>query len=175
MSRHVQENKDESQVMGILRSWVNPKRQQEVTRELISDLNALSDEEAEEVLLELKMPKRFIRSNKSSNQLNMNVVLTTQDTDSTYTVEALLDSGCTGSCINRSFIARHKINTHRAPRPIAVYNADGTLNKGGSITEFVHMRMTIGEHVERIHFGISSSDMNGLRSITPTSTGKTVP
>ncbi|SJL04347.1 uncharacterized protein ARMOST_07713 [Armillaria ostoyae] len=39
--------------------------------------------------------------------------------------------------------------------PIAVYNADGTRNQAGNITEFVEFRMTIGNHSERIDFTVT--------------------
>ena len=35
-----------------------------------------------------------------------------------------------------------------------MYNADGTVNKCGKITEYVEARMTVGEHAERVHFGV---------------------
>src|ERR1700720_2188698 len=35
------------------------------------------------------------------------------------------------------------------------YNADGTLNSGGTIKEFVQMKMVIQDHVEKIDFAIT--------------------
>ncbi len=62
----------------------------------------------------------------------------------------LLDSGCTESAINRVYVDKHQLNTKKATVPILVYNADGTCNQGGDITEFVELSLTIGEHRERI-------------------------
>jgi hypothetical protein len=42
------------------------------------------------------------------------------------------------------------------PRPIPIYNADGTLNKDGTIKEYVEIRMIIQDHVERIQFAVSN-------------------
>jgi transposase InsO family protein len=71
-------------------------------------------------------------------------------------VIALLDSGCTGSCIDKEFVRKNNIQTRKVPLPIPVYNADGSLNEGGPITEFVEMRMVIQDHTERIQFAVSS-------------------
>ncbi len=40
--------------------------------------------------------------------------------------------------------------------PIPVYNADGTRNQGGDITEFVELSMMIGEHRERIDLAVTN-------------------
>ena len=39
--------------------------------------------------------------------------------------------------------------------PIPVYNADGTRNSAGSLTEWVRLKVTIGDHEELMDFGIS--------------------
>ncbi len=39
---------------------------------------------------------------------------------------------------------------------IPVYNADGTRNKGGNITEIAEFHMTIGKHHERIDLTITN-------------------
>ncbi|EGN91060.1 hypothetical protein SERLA73DRAFT_67790, partial [Serpula lacrymans var. lacrymans S7.3] len=72
------------------------------------------------------------------------------------TVEALLDSGCTGSCIDSQFVKDKRYETRKIPRPIPVYNADGTLNKNGAINEFVILLMEIDGHVEKIHLAVTN-------------------
>ena len=42
------------------------------------------------------------------------------------------------------------MKTRKTALPIPVYNADGSTNANGSITEFVDIYMSIGKHVERI-------------------------
>jgi Retroviral aspartyl protease len=69
---------------------------------------------------------------------------------------ALLDSGCTGSCIHRRLVKEHNFPTKKLPRPIPVYNADGSLNKDGDITETVTLRMIIQDHEEEITFAVSN-------------------
>ncbi len=55
------------------------------------------------------------------------------------TTKALLDSSCTGSTINRSYVKKHQLKTRKAKVPIPIYNADGSQNRGGDITNFVEL------------------------------------
>ncbi len=66
----------------------------------------------------------------------------------------MVDSGCTSSAINQSFVEQHNILTHATAAPIPVYNADGTQNQGGSITKYAEIRLTIGDHVEQIDLAV---------------------
>ncbi len=59
-----------------------------------------------------------------------------------------------GSAINQAYVKKHNLDTKKALIPIPVYNADGTRNQGGDITEFVELSMTIGEHRERINLAV---------------------
>ena len=68
----------------------------------------------------------------------------------------LLDSGCTGSCIDREFFRENNIQTRKVPLPIPVYNADGSLNEGGPITEFIEVRMVIQDHTKQIHLVVTN-------------------
>lgn len=51
---------------------------------------------------------------------------------------------------------KHGIDTKKVLILIPVYNADGTRNQGGDITEFVELQMTIGEHRERIDLAMTN-------------------
>jgi hypothetical protein len=73
------------------------------------------------------------------DQMSVPVHLQTLDDGHILQVIALLDSGCTGSCIDKEFVRKNNIQTKKVPLPIPVYNADGSLNKGGPITEFVEV------------------------------------
>ncbi len=70
------------------------------------------------------------------------------------TTKGLLDSGCTSSAINRSFVNEHRLETRKVAVPIPVYNTDETRNAGGDITDFIELRMTIGDHTEHIDLAI---------------------
>lgn len=120
---------------------------------MVNQLWHLSDEQELVALKTLRKPRMFIRGSKGS-QLDVPVILQTVDTLQTFKVKGLLDSGCTGSCIDSKFVKRHGINTTEAPLPTKVCNADGTLNTSGSITHYVTMRMTIKDHVEHIQMGV---------------------
>ena len=74
------------------------------------------------------------------------------DNNSWIDTQALIDSGYTGSCINQQFVINHKIPTKQIPLVIPVYNADGTLNKNGSIKEFTILQLTINDHYEHIDY-----------------------
>ncbi len=71
-----------------------------------------------------------------------------------FVTKALVDSGCTSSAINRSFIEEHNIPTHAMATPIPIYNADRTKNSGGAITKYAEIHLTIGDHAEQIDLAI---------------------
>ncbi|KAL5521846.1 hypothetical protein ACEPAF_1690 [Sanghuangporus sanghuang] len=69
---------------------------------------------------------------------------------------ALINSGCTGSCIDKGFVKRYGFLTQRYIRPRPVFNADGTSNEGGLIKEYVIVRMFFGKHEEEIRLAVTS-------------------
>jgi hypothetical protein len=154
VAQRLSEAKEEEQ-KGILGTWVHPKRQAEVTKETIEALNGLSDGEAVEALKELRRTRRFIRST-GGDQMVVPVHLQTLGEGKVLRMDALLDSGCTGSCIDTEFVRKNEIPTKKVPLAIPVYNADGSLNEGGPITEFVEVRMIIQDHTERIHLAVAN-------------------
>ena len=68
---------------------------------------------------------------------------------------ALVDSGCSSSTIDEMFIKENKLLTHDIPIPIPVYNANGTMNKGGSISKFTMVELIINDHSERLPLAIT--------------------
>ena len=71
-------------------------------------------------------------------------------------IVALVDSGCSGSTINETFVKENKLLTHDVPIPIPVYNANGTMNKGGSISKFTMVELVIDDHSERLPIIVTS-------------------
>ncbi|OCB83965.1 reverse transcriptase-RNase H-integrase [Sanghuangporus baumii] len=69
---------------------------------------------------------------------------------------ALIDLGCTGSCINKGFVKRYGFPTQRYIRPRPVFNADSTSNEGGLIKEYVMLQMFFGKHEEEIRLAVTS-------------------
>ena len=112
-----------------------------------------SDEDGEEVLAALKGPRRYVKG-KGGNQLTLSAILQREDNMSRFKVKGLLDSGATGSCINRSFVERNNIPTKPTPIPIPVYNTDGSRNSSGTVKDIAEMRLTIQDHSERIELAV---------------------
>jgi hypothetical protein len=83
-------------------------------------------------------------------------VLSTLDDRRTFGTRILIDSGCTGSSIDAGFVAAQGINMQKLARPIPVYNADGTLNAGGAISEYVVLQLKMQDHIERLHLGVTN-------------------
>ena len=88
----------------------------------------------------------------SGQQLDIKVKMQTLDDTRTFPLKALLDSGSTGSCIGRKFVNDNEIRTRKTAIPVPVHNADGTLNKNGSITDYIFLRLSIGDHTEQLEF-----------------------
>ncbi|KAG1839859.1 hypothetical protein C8R48DRAFT_550233, partial [Suillus tomentosus] len=139
--------------MSLLRMLVHPKRHLKATAEVLKELNTLSLEEASEAVSELSTPKHYIQG--MGNSLTLSAILNTLDDRRGFSVNALVDSGCTGSSIDAGFIAAKGINTQKLAHPIPVYNADGTLNAGGVITDYVTLQLKIEDHVERLTLGVT--------------------
>ncbi len=86
-------------------------------------------------LEELRQPKRYISAlSRKGKDLTIDVQVETLENVTKIAMTALVDSGCTSSAINQTFVEKHNIPTHATTAPIPVYNADGTRNQGGSIT-----------------------------------------
>src|SRR3954462_6179426 len=107
-----------------------------------------------QALIELRNSKVY-KKGPAKNELKISCQIITTDGRRTFQVQMLLDSGCTGSCIDEGFMKAKGITTNKIPQPIPVYNADGTLNGTGSIKEIVHARIIIKEHVELISFRVT--------------------
>jgi hypothetical protein len=58
----------------------------------------------------------------------------------------LIDSGAASSFIHPSVVKEHNLAVHKLPYKINVYNADGSPNNAGTITHFVQVKLTIGNH-----------------------------
>lgn len=77
-------------------------------------------------------PKRVNTTRK--HQMDLKGSIQRTDTSEQIGAKVLLDSGCTGSCIDEAFIDKHEIETRELPKPIPVYNANGTPNANGMVT-----------------------------------------
>jgi hypothetical protein len=93
---------------------------------------------------------------KGINSFNVPVQLKTFDTGQTTSNSALIDSGATGSFIDRSYLETLKWNSRLMKHPVRVINVDGTNNEAGQITHAIDLLVTIDQHCERMTFGISN-------------------
>jgi hypothetical protein len=133
---------------------MHPTRRVEASEATIAELNILSDEDIVKALLELSQPKPYVQGG-GGNKLTMRIILSTLNDSTTFKTDALLDCGCTSSTMNTRYVQRHNLPTRKLPRPIPVYNADGTLNRNGCIKETVTLHMVVQDHTEKITFAVS--------------------
>ncbi|SJL18333.1 uncharacterized protein ARMOST_21919 [Armillaria ostoyae] len=135
--------------------WVHKDQTKEITKELL-DLMRKGGEVTCETLYELREPICYVWGNQSEGcDLTLSIQLEPCTGTKTLMAQGLLDSGCTGSSINRSYIQKHALNTRKTAVPIPVYNADRTHNKAGDVTKFVKLRLTIGDHSKCIDLAVT--------------------
>ena len=102
----------------------------------------------------LPPPRIFIRSTRLKVSTHIDVQLETLDTRAKISVTALLDSGATGMFLDTKWVKAHSLNTRKLARAIPVYNVDGTLNQGGSISEEIDLLMVYQNHSEKATFAV---------------------
>jgi len=107
---------------------------------------------------EKRLPERF-----SANALDVHrtsivlpIEISTTDTSEVHSVKALLDSGATGSFIDKDFVRTKGITTRSISCPIPVYNVDGSPNEAGQISEVVDVVLRYKTHSERTLLAVSS-------------------
>ncbi|KAJ3819311.1 hypothetical protein F5880DRAFT_1489894, partial [Lentinula raphanica] len=141
--------------VGLLRAWMPSSRVREASEETVTEIRSLNWKKAVEAVKSLKGKKSYVRGTRGKS-LRLPVIVETLEDNRQIVTQGLLDSGATGSCIDSEFVKRHRIPTKDLPIKTPVYNADGTLNEAGSIHKYVEVRMTVGDHSERIQFGVTS-------------------
>jgi len=107
---------------------------------------------------EKRLPERF-----SANALDargtlivLPIEISTTDTSEVHSVKTLLDSGATGSFIDKDFVHTKGITTRSISRPIPMYNIDGSPNKAGQISEVVDVVLRYKTHSEKTLLTVSS-------------------
>ena len=144
-----------------VRSFVHDSRTEEVSPRLIQQLREMTDLEAQFTLRELQQKPRFMQRKRSRNAFEVKVNIQTPAGEACK-ILALLDSGCTGTIMDQQFAKGKGLETHKLPQPIPVYNADGSINQAGSITEFVIVELTIDNHKEQIAMGLSQLSTHAI-------------
>ncbi len=154
--RAVCEARNDNAARAALSVWIHRDKGAALTDELLAELR-LGGENARERLYELRDPPVVVLAHESSiHNFLLDIVLNPVTGTKTLSTKGLLDSGCTSSAINRRFVESHRLETQKVHTPIPVYNADGTRNAGGDITEYVETRMTIRGHTERIDLVVTN-------------------
>ncbi|KNZ74070.1 hypothetical protein J132_08241 [Termitomyces sp. J132] len=76
------------------------------------------------------MPQQYVMASApSAHSLHLDMEIETTDTQQTCRVMALLDSRATGLFLDLEFIKHYGLTMQPLPKPIPVYNIDGTPNK----------------------------------------------
>jgi len=90
------------------------------------------------------------------------VEIGTTDTSELHSVKALLDSGATGSFIDRDFIRSKGINTWTLSCNIPVFNVNSSPNEAGQISEVVDVLLRYKTHSERMLLAVSGLGKQSL-------------
>ena len=136
-----------------LKIYAHITHEEQVDQTLVQQLNDLEEEDALWYLRKIKEP-RWINANRH-REIDLEMTITTLDTEERFDVKALLDSRCMSSAISKRFIKEHQINTIKLPRAITATNADRTINAGGKITNMVRLKVKIQDHEEVMELTIA--------------------
>ncbi|KAF8825753.1 hypothetical protein HHX47_DHR6000143 [Lentinula edodes] len=141
--------------IGILRAWMPESHVREASEEMVLAIQNLSHATATEAVTNLKSHKRFVRGTRG-RELKLRTTIENINNGVQIEMEALLDSGATGSCVNKNFVEQHQLTVKELPVKMPVYNTNGTLNKNGSIEGYVQVRMVIGDHAEQVDMAVTN-------------------
>jgi hypothetical protein len=108
----------DEEALRVLRRWSNRQRTSEIQQELLLQLRTADFDLQNDVLLELKRPRTWIRR-IDQNSVVILISITTLDDQRTFQLQGL-DSGATGCYINKDLIQAKGINLEALPRSIPV-------------------------------------------------------
>ena len=80
----------------------------------------------------------------------------TVDSNRPLAMKALIDCGATAEFIDHEFVHANELRTYPIPHPIGLYNADGSPNEIGKITEAIDLVVQYKGHRSRSKFYVSS-------------------
>ena len=78
------------------------------------------------------------------------------DTGEVKSLQFSVNSGATGLFIEQEYVKANQLTTQSLSKPILVYNANGTLNEAGSITEMVDLILNYKNHSGKALFTVTS-------------------
>jgi len=113
---------------------------------------------------ERRLPKLLSISalDARGTSLLLPVEIGTTDTSELHSVKALLDSGATGSFINRDFVRSKGINTRTLSRNIPVFNVNGSPNEAEQISEAIDILLRYKTHSKRMLLAVSGLGKQSL-------------
>jgi len=113
---------------------------------------------------EKRLPKLLAIStlDAQGTSLLLPVEIETMDMSKLHSVKVLLDSGATGSFIDREFVCSKGINTRTLSRNIPVFNVDSSPNEAGQISEVVDVVLWYKTHSERMLLAVSGLGKQNL-------------
>ena len=74
----------------------------------------------------------------------------------TTKIEALLDCGATHNFIDPCTVKSLAMGTNPLKQPLIVHNVDGTINQGGTITQYCNLWVRRGKQVEKLGFYVAN-------------------
>ena len=95
-----------------LKTFIRKDREEEITEETIKELNGLEENQTLWYIQNLRTKPRQVRAT-GKNQMDVSGIVKMIDTLESFQMKALIDSGCTGSCINEEFTETHTSIQHR--------------------------------------------------------------
>jgi hypothetical protein len=101
-------------------------------------------------------PQLYSLSHTPEQSAKIPVCLCSIHSGATHSVAALLDSGATDMFIDWEFVLQNNLETRPIPKPMPVYNVDGTPDWNGSIYEEYEAILEIGDHSERVSLAVTS-------------------
>ena len=137
-----------------LKTYARKDQEMEIGEQTIKDINSLPEQDALWYIQNLRDKPWQVRATRK-NQMDVSGIVITMDTFDRHLMKALIDSGCTGSCINKEFVEKHGLNMIKLPKSIPVFNTDGS-NIAGWLTHMVQLQMIIGNHKEIMELGVSN-------------------
>jgi hypothetical protein len=109
----------------------------------------MNDNDAREALTELRNRCIFVRKDTPQN-LAIPVTL-----NGRIPLQALIDSGCEGSCIHQRVVERLKLLLKKLPLLIPVYNADGKPNANRPLTHCLIAKVKVLDWEEEMWLAIT--------------------
>ena len=96
-------------------------------------------------------------ANMYSTQKNsITISLTVNMWHKTTKIEALLDCGATHNFIDPRTIKSLAMGTNPLKQALTVHNVDGTINQGGTISQYCNLWVRRGKHVEKLGFYVAN-------------------